>query len=113
MPAGESDAKSVNAKSVSNEYLFQISAEEEKNPSEKHWKYYRYIKIRFIKKVINVTSYVLRFVKNIVSSVRNEKVIKDTLSVEERDQAVELGMEYEQNCLRQQSNYQGTVMEII
>ena len=51
--------------------------------------------------------------KNIVSSVRNEKVIKDTLSVEERDQAVELGMEYEQNCLRQQSNYQGTVMEII
>ena len=32
MPAGESDAQSVNAKSVSNEYLFQISAEEEKIP---------------------------------------------------------------------------------
>ena len=40
-----------------------------------------------------------------MSRVRNEELIKDTLSVEERDQAVDLWIKYEQDCLRQQSNF--------
>ena len=37
--------------------------------------------------------------------LRNEELIKDTLSVEERDQTVDLWIKYEQNRLRQQSNF--------
>ena len=40
-----------------------------------------------------------------MSRVRNEELIKDTLSVEERDQAVVLWIKYEQDRLRQQSNF--------
>ena len=46
----------------------------------------------------------IRFAKNLKSSVK-KKFTKDTLSAEERGQATELWMKYEQNCLRQQSNY--------
>ena len=40
-----------------------------------------------------------------MSRVRNEELIKDTLSVEERDQAADLWIKYEQDRLRQQSNF--------
>ena len=40
-----------------------------------------------------------------MSRVRNEQLTKDALSVEERDQAVDLWIKYEQGCLRQQSSF--------
>ena len=40
-----------------------------------------------------------------MSRVRNEELIKDTLSIEERDQAADLWIKYEQDRLRQQSNF--------
>ena len=47
----------------------------------------------------------IRFAKNLNSSVKNKKFMKDTLSAEERDQAPELWMKSEWNYSRQQSNY--------
>ena len=105
----ESDAKSVKSNelfvNISNEYLFQSSAEEEKILDKNIGNIIGISRYSSLNKLINVTSYVLRFVKNIMSRVRNEELIKDTLSVEERDQAVDLWIKYEQDRLRQQSNF--------
>ena len=105
----ESAAKLVKSNelfvNISNEYLFQSSAEEEKTLDKNIGNIIDISRYSSLNKLINVTSYVLRFVKNIMSRVRNEELIKDTLSVEERDQAVDLWIKYEQDCLRQQSNF--------
>ena len=105
----ESDAKSVKSDelfvNISSEYLFQSSAEEEKILDKNIGNIVGISRYSSLNKLINVTSYVLRFVKNIMSRVRNEELIKDTLSVEERDQAVDLWIKHEQDLLRQQSNF--------
>ena len=90
----ESDAKSVKSNelfvNISNEYLFQSSAEEEKILDKNIGSIIGISRYSSLNKLINLTSYILRFMKNIMSRFRNEELIKDTLSVEERDQAVDL-----------------------
>ena len=59
-------------------------------------------------KLINVTCFVFRFLKNFSCKMKkqNQCFKEESVSIEEREEAINRWIIYEQDCLRQQPNFQ-------